>query len=94
MLKRLLLIAVVTLSVVGLTNAQGDLVSASQPALTFIEENLDNVAIYCIDENAPDSNIQHQVDTRFPLASTYKLVILAENGTPNRLGNTRPHRND
>ena len=72
-MKRILLIAFIVLNCIGLVYAQDD-----DSVLDFILEHPDDVAIYCVNENDPDNNVLHNVDERFPLASTYKVVVLAE----------------
>lgn len=53
--------------------------NAIPDAAQFIRENPDDVAIVCFNPNeGPDSGIMHQADEPFALASTYKIIILAE----------------
>src|SRR5262245_8789786 len=46
-------------------------------ALNFIAQHPDDVAVLCYTPGQP-VQLDHQGDVPFPLASTYKLVILAE----------------
>ncbi|NJL57138.1 serine hydrolase [bacterium] len=40
--------------------------------------NADDIAVFCVNSNDSNDSVQHNENTRFPLASTFKIVILAE----------------
>lgn len=61
------------------TSGTGDTGNTIPDAAQFIRENPDDVAIVCFNPNeGPDSGIAHQADEPFALASTFKIMILAE----------------
>lgn len=58
--------------------AQAQEFPPAQPALDFIAEHPQAVAVLCYTTNAATPEFELNADEPFPLASTYKLVILAE----------------
>ncbi|MGB1287577.1 MAG: serine hydrolase [Aggregatilineales bacterium] len=78
MLKKILLTGLTLLLILPVMTAQEELIAISESAATFITENPDDVAIYCVDDNNPDNSVFHNIETPFPVASTYKIIILAE----------------
>ena len=70
----LLIFGLLTSSISGLAQE----LPTGQPALDFIINNPDDVAVMCSTTGADDSAVEHNADEPFALASTYKLVILAE----------------
>jgi D-alanyl-D-alanine carboxypeptidase len=57
--------------------AQNDAVAGSQSALDFIAAQPDDVAVLCIPADAA-GEVAHNADVPFALASTYKIIVLAE----------------
>lgn len=51
---------------------------AAPSAAEFISANPEDVAVVCYNPNDPDAGVYHQADEPFALASTFKLIILAE----------------
>lgn len=69
--RQIAVVFIVLIGLIGGVNAQGDVID-------YIRNNLDDVAIMCFQADAPDHGVYHNVDEAFPLASTHKIVILAE----------------
>ncbi|MDX2137460.1 MAG: serine hydrolase [Chloroflexota bacterium] len=57
--------------------AQADPVAGSQSALDFIAAQPDDVAVLCIPSDAA-GEIAHNAEVPFALASTFKIIVLAE----------------
>jgi D-alanyl-D-alanine carboxypeptidase len=51
--------------------------TSEQAALSYIRNNTANVAIACLDPANPQTGVYHNGDEAYPLASTFKLVLLA-----------------
>lgn len=51
--------------------------TSEQAALNYLRQNAENVAIACLDPANPQAGFYHNGDEAYPLASTFKLVLLA-----------------
>jgi D-alanyl-D-alanine carboxypeptidase len=74
-LPLLLLLALFTF--IAPAAAQEDPLTATQPVLDYIRDNPDSVAFLCA---TPAGETAHNADAPFPLASAFKLLLLAEMG--------------
>lgn len=83
-----LAIAIFLIPTASLSAQQPDIVAASQEAIDYIIANPDSVAFACYEgDNAP---VLHQADQAFPLASSFKIFVLAEMGRQIDLGLISP----
>ncbi|MEO1645676.1 MAG: serine hydrolase [Chloroflexota bacterium] len=85
----IIILSLALLSSFGIVNAQ-DPVEDTQPVIEYILENPDSVAIFCEIDGQPESTITLNADEAFPLASTFKTIVLAEMGRQVTTGDIDP----
>ncbi|MEL6309776.1 MAG: serine hydrolase [Chloroflexota bacterium] len=85
----IIILSFALLSSFGIVNAQ-DPVEDTQPVIEYILENPDSVAIFCEIDGQPESTVTLNADEAFPLASTFKTIVLAEMGRQVTTGDIDP----
>ncbi|MFO7585834.1 MAG: serine hydrolase, partial [Anaerolineales bacterium] len=69
----LLILCVLGTALVGYANIR---YTSQNAVLKYLSANPDNVAVTCFDPAAPLAGFYHNADQPYPLASTFKMVLL------------------
>lgn len=69
----LLILCVLGMALVGYSNLR---YTSQNAVLKYITEHKQDIAVACFDPASPSSGFYHNADDPFPLASTFKMVLL------------------
>lgn len=78
-MKRLVIVGItLVIFTSGLTITTAQIPPIADAVEVYFSSNTDDIAVFCVNSNDANDSVLHNEDARFPLASTFKIVILAE----------------
>lgn len=89
-LSLLALFGILLIAVPSILGQSPEDIDATNDILDYMNDNLDDVAIYCSVSGLEETAIRHNIDEAFSLASTMKVIVLAEFARQIDLGLVNP----
>jgi len=78
-MKRLVIVGIaLVIFTLSLTVTMAQIPPIADSVEDYFSTNTDDIAVFCVNSNEVNDSVLHNENARFPLASTFKIIILAE----------------